>query len=165
MEENWVSLTDFGFPDYSVSDLGQIYNDAIRRMMTQSKNNTGFMKVSLMDEDNVRRTVEVSRLVAKAFVPGRTEIFNTPIHLDGNKEHTWASNLAWRPRWFAIAYHAQFKNEQYWIDNPIIEITENEKFENSRQAVVKYGLLAKDILMATTNHNQVFPTWQEFRIL
>jgi hypothetical protein len=103
--------------------------------------------------------------VAHTFVQGYTDIFNTPIHLNGNKQHDWADNLVWRPRWFAFKYHVQFVNRPPYVPEPIIDIDTGEEFFDSRKAAVKYGLLEKDIFLSTSNHTHVFPSGQIFQIL
>ncbi len=108
MQEDWLSLEDLGFDDYCVSSLGRILNKNTDQIMALSKNQQGFYKVSLVRSDKERSTIQLNRLVAHAFLPGYSGIFNTPIHLDGNRSHVWVDNLAWRPRWFSFKYHAQF---------------------------------------------------------
>lgn len=160
--EEWRSLEP-DFPGYSVSSLGRVMKNATGRDMAQSKNNTGHMKVAMLDHENVRRTVEVSRLVAFAFVDGYSNVFNAPIYLDGNKEHTFADNLAWRPRWFAVKYHRQFRNTAFHISAPIVETTTRQRFRDSLEAVKACGVLEVDILRSVTNGTSVFPTGHQFR--
>lgn len=162
--EVWVPLTDHGYPDYEISNWGQIRQTRNGRAIAQSRNTTGCMRVSLVDDTGARATVLVSRLVAQVFVPGYSYIHNTPIHLDGNKEHGFADNLAWRPRWFAIQYHRQFRHRRHRIESPIVEVTTGQQFDNSLEAARAFGVLERDILMSTANHTEVFPDARSFRL-
>ena len=54
--------------------------------------------VILFCKNTNERTVSVHRLVATAFVEGRTELRNEVDHVDGVKEHNYASNLEWVSR-------------------------------------------------------------------
>lgn len=162
--QKWVSLEEEGFPDYSVSDWGLIRNDKYSRILAQTKTNSGLMKTALVGVDGHRYTVEVSRLVAAKFLPGADENNNSLIHLDGNKEHTFVENLAWRPRWFSLQYHKQFTSDEYWLDVPIINVTTGEVFEDSRAAVVKWGILAKHIVADLVNQKGFFPHYHIYQL-
>lgn len=158
----WRSIAEF--PRYSISRNGEVVNNRGHSMVL-TRNQQGIVQVGLVrDGKQFKRSVAL--LVAKAFLPTPTlEAFNTPIHLDGDRFNTHAENLMWRPRWFAVKYHAQFRDNYMAFSGPIVEIHSREKFPNSRAAVITYGLLERDIYMATLNRTYVFPTYQEFREL
>ncbi len=44
MLEDWVSLDDLGFDDYSVSSLGRVLNKVTDRIMALSKNQQGILQ-------------------------------------------------------------------------------------------------------------------------
>lgn len=161
--EEWRVID--GFPGYSVSSLGRVRNDDTGRIMALSRNQVGVIQVGLMKGySQYKRSVTV--LVAKAFLPhSETLTFDTSIHLDGDKENNRVENLMWRPRWFAVKYHQQFHNDERGFLVPIQEIHTNEWFPTSWEAAVKYGLLDKEIRIATMNRTFVFPTYQEFRVV
>jgi hypothetical protein len=161
--EEWAPVGD-EFPNYSVSTYGRVRNDLTKRILSQAKNNTGYMKVGINNYDGIRCTLEVTRLVATTFLPGRTDSNSTPIHLDGNKEHTFLDNLAWRPRWFAARYHAQFKNTKYRMTEPIVELKTGRVFDDSLQAARAFGVLERDIVLSTVMHDDVYPDGYTFRL-
>lgn len=163
MTERWASLDALGFPDYSVSTWGRIRKDTTGRQMAQSRTNSGLMKVALVGREG-RSTLEVSRLVAAYFLLGQSDLNNSIIHLDGNKEHTFVDNLAWRPRWFSLQYHKQFQKEDDWIDASVLNVTTGEVFKNSHAAVVAYGILAKHLRADLVNQRGFFPHGHIYRL-
>jgi hypothetical protein len=73
---------------YEVSNFGRIYNIQTGREMVLSPTLQGILTVGLMSENhdgypNRQYRRSVKRLVAEAFVPGETDLFDTPIQLDG----------------------------------------------------------------------------------
>lgn len=166
-DEYWESLDRQGFPDYSVSSWGRVKISRSGRIMGLSRNQQGFGKISLMTEAKVRITLQVNRLVARAFVMGETETFNTVIHLNGNKDHAFIENLAWRPRWFAVKYHLQFEEyDRPLVNQPVVDVRTGEEFLDSRMAAKKYGLLEKQVYLSTCMDDyRVFPTGQDFWML
>lgn len=155
--EDWKNLDKYGFIDYSVSDHGNVRNDITGRILKQSATQSGGIKVGMI-RDGKQHTVSVAKLVASSFLPNEYDpsIYDTPINKDGNRSNNSVDNLIWRPRWFAMQYHLQFIHNRYWCDGPIEVIETNERFLNSYDIAVTYGLLAKDILFNLTNGHPVF---------
>lgn len=165
MSEEWREIEEF--PGYSVSDHGRVRNNSFEgRVMGQSRNQQGLMKVGLY-QDGQQHIRSVALLVAKAFLPEHNNPnFNTPINIDGDRSNNHVDNLMWRPRWFAIKYHQQFRDDRlkgYIV--PIEEMTTGERFKNSMDAATKYGILAQEIVIADINRTHVFPTYQMFRVI
>jgi hypothetical protein len=105
-----VWRTIYEFPRYSISNEGRVRNDDTGRLMRLSHNQYNILYVGLVSgRRQYKRSVAV--LVAEAFLPDyeRTEPFDTPIHLNGDKADCRAHNLMWRPFWFAVKYHRQFQ--------------------------------------------------------
>lgn len=157
----WKEIEEF--PEYSVSNTGLVRNDHTTRILNQSFNQQGVVKVGLFDGKK-QHTRSVKFLVAVAFVEGRTNVFDTAINLDGDQEHNHARNIAWRPRWFAMRYSRQFDDVGDWYLNRQIYDTETELlYGDMVDAAIEHGILLKDILMSThePQHN-TFPTGQKF---
>lgn len=165
--ERIVTLEDLGFPNYSVSDLGIVRNEHTGRVMHPSENQSGAYKIGMIHGTlNRQVTLSVAPIVAHAFLDRpANERFNTPINVNGVRSDNRADNLMWRPRWFAVKYHKQFLNDLRGFTIPIFEIHTDEHFETSWEAAVKYGLLDREIAIATLNRTYVFPTGQEFRVV
>jgi hypothetical protein len=151
-----------GFPGYEVTNFGRVFNLVDGREMTLSFTLQGDLTVGLMrDGRQHRRGVKV--LVAKAFVDGRTEIFNTPIQLDGDKVNLRADNIVWRPRWFAWQYTHQFKEVHNWyFYGPVVDLESGEQYKNCIEASVENGVLCKDVHRSIYSEEHVFPTRQKF---
>lgn len=145
------------FPMYDVSNYGRIYNRIRDAEMSLSHNAFKELTVGLWRDHKQHRRV-VRRLVAKAFVPGETEVFNTPILLDGDRDNVEATNIAWRPRWFAVAHIKQFAREApWWYAGPVRNKVDGEEYANIIEAAIATGSLVYDIRDSLMNHTRVFP--------
>lgn len=163
------------FPRYDITNLGRVFNRNTGREMAHSQVQYGIITVGLiqdvLDDDegyvvqhSVQKTRSIKSLVAKAFVPGESRTFNTPIQLDGDRNNLRADNIAWRPRWFAIRYTRQmYSQEDWYFTGPIIDITHNVVYETIFEAAVANGLLCKDILSSLRIKKPVFPNGSQFR--
>lgn len=152
------------FPEYMVNDLGEIVNMKSGGMpIKHSQNLQGLPKITLV-RDHQPMTRSPAVLVAKAFVEPERPDFDTVIHLNNDRLDCRASNLKWRPRWFAIAFHKQFHRDSMHIDTtPIEEIDSGDRYETPKHAVVDLGILYGDIVLSFTNESYTFPTMQRWR--
>lgn len=162
VDEEWAQIQEF--PDYSVSTYGRVRNDHTGRIMALKQNQHGVVNVGLM-KNGVQYKRGVALLVAKAHLPRRDGPFDTPINVDGDRSNNNIHNLMWRPRWFAVKYHAQFHESGLHIKSAIIDVNTHERFHNSRHAAVSYGLLEHEVVMSVHNKTWVFPTYQMFELL
>ena len=159
-EEEWENI--LGFPNYMISTHGRVRNIKHGRLVKMSTTKQGAMKVSLYSENN-RITKSVKVLVAEAFLPGRTDQFDTAMHLDGDQSNNRIENLVWRPRWFAWKYSRQFDYlEQYSKLGPVYEIRSKKEYSSVAEAGMSNGLLFNEIDFGISNKVAVFPTWQQF---
>lgn len=165
--EDWVSLETLGFPDYELSDMGRVRNTRSRRLLKMSANQEGIVRVGLMRREEGRQvTVSVVRLVARMFVPGRSEPFDTPIQLNGDRADLRASNIMWRPRGFAVKYFW----ERDRLSKPVMgaeiyEVKTGHCYHDSRDAATKLGLLEADVAESVSHGSPCFPTWSIFALL
>lgn len=171
-KEEWRDIPDF--PGYKVSNLGYIWSDLTRLRLNLSQAQTGAYKVNLMREGHIQTRI-VRVLVAEAFVPidqqlARENVLVAPINLDGNQANNAASNLMWRPRWFAWKYTRQFN---YYDENGIpvffyIDIV-NERtghiYHSVMEAGIHEGLLWDDVYESIISGKQVYPTGSSFNFL
>jgi hypothetical protein len=163
MEEQWRAIENF--PEYSVSNYGQIRSDKSGRILSLNENQFGVLQVGMM-RDGEQRHRSVPLLVAKAFIPQPHDPFDTPINLDGDRHNNQVDNLVWRPRWFAIKYNQQFRRPyENPIDVPIEDLKTGKISENSFECARRYGLLEQDLVLSILNRTYVWPTYQEFRFL
>lgn len=83
-----------GFPQYEASPDGRVRSLLSGKIMKQSANWKGYMRMGLRVGFNKPVEVKVHRLIALAFIPNpeRKPEVN---HLDGNTKNNHASNLEW----------------------------------------------------------------------
>lgn len=163
MDENWKPIKEF--PNYRISDIGRVLNHDTGKLLKLSLTKQGAVKVGLV-KDGVQHTRAVSVLVADTFVKGRSEIFNTPIHLDGNQENNTTSNLQWRPRWFAWKYTKQFEVlEDYRDRGQIQNIDTGEIYWDAVDLVTRHGLLLSDVWRCIRTGDPIFPTNQVLTVV
>ena len=161
-----------GFPGYSVSSEGAIRNDTRDSILARVINQQGISYVGLV-RDGIQHKRALPLIVAKAFLdPPPNPFFNTPIHLDGNKINTAASNLMWRPKWFAMKYHRQFEYRSQGSIVAVEEVSTREMFTDIWFAVMAFGLIWLEVYTAAWNFThqgsswaEVWPTGQQFRLL
>jgi hypothetical protein len=160
---DWVPIQ--GFSAYSVNNLGQVRRDSFDRLVIPHSNQTESIYVSLMRE-GIQCQRALAPIVAKAFLDSPVPPFDTPINLDGDRWNCAADNLMWRPRWFAIQYHQQFKNPYYSpVLDPVKARGEREVFSNSFAAAIRYGLLERDVVMSIYNNTYAWPNYMIFELV
>lgn len=152
-----------GFPNYNISDAGNVRVEDTGHVLSLSTNHQLVVKVGLWDGGR-QFTRGVANLVATAFVPGQTSTFDTPIHLNGDRGDNRAENLVWRPRWFALMYDAQFRstNTNLRITSPILHVGPNIIYPDSLHVCRALGLLERDVVLAVNNET---PTWPGYHKL
>lgn len=145
------------FPNYMISSFGRVYNLAKNTFMTHTPTLGGDLTVGLnINGSQYRRSVK--RLVAEAFVQGKSDLFDTPIQLDNDKTNLHASNIVWRPRWFAWKYARQLDAIPSWAwSGPVVDIVSGVEFENIIEAAVQSGSLILDIRWSLLHKKEVFP--------
>lgn len=161
-EEIFADIPEF--PLYMVSNYGTVVHYS-SRIMTHSPTQYGDLTVGMMkDGRQYRRSVKV--LVARAFVPGESRMFDTPILLDGDHLNLHHSNIVWRPRWFAVVYYQQFKSPPANADvGPIMNMHTEEIYDNVCEAAMATGSLIRDIRSSLLNQTRVFPDGSVYRFI
>lgn len=163
MNEIWEILEEF--PDYAVSNQGRVRNIQTDLLKIGSPNKQGIHSVLLMKDKKQHRRA-IAGLVAHIFIPRPYPHFDTPINLNGDRSDNRVENLAWRPRWFAIKYHKQFKPGYVpGFNRPIRDIKTRIEYLTSLHAASTFGLIDNEIVLATLNRTFVFPTNQMFELV
>jgi hypothetical protein len=160
LKEVWAEIP--GFENYVVSNEGKVWNRYHERQMILSPNQNGELTVGLtVRGQQSRRSVKV--LVAEAFVDGKSDLCNTPIQKDNDRENLNAWNLAWRPRWYAWKYRRQFEDIPHWVyTGPVQDMTTEQEYEHILEAAVSLGLLFSDVRLSIYNRDPVFPVGAVF---
>lgn len=108
MREQWIPVKEFEHA-YEVSTLGRVRSldryvkgritpfKALRkgRVLIPHPSRRGYLRVILVDQYGKNKNISVHRLVAIAFVEGRSEVKNQVNHIDGDKSNNTPSNLEW----------------------------------------------------------------------
>jgi NUMOD4 motif len=170
-EERWKTIPEF--PNYEISDLGRIYNVKNNYYLATCPNNFGHMRVSLTSEwgREARFSRSVALLVAEAFVEKPKNVPHVlcdhVILLDGDLTNVAASNLAWRPRWFAWKYSRQLRINYplHYLNLLIHNITRDINYDCIVEAGIREGLLFEQIWRSTYAGIAVFPTWDVFEVV
>ena len=161
MLEEWVSIE--GFPGYIVSNYGGVAKEGTTYLLKTNQVTGGAVRVSLLKgQKQHQKSVKV--LVAEAFVPGKTQIFDTPVLLDGYPQNLEATNIVWRPRWFAWQYTRQLRlRSPHHNKGPVYDRTSGEVYSTIFEAAKVNGILVADIWRSIQTGKGTFPTNQKFR--
>lgn len=164
MSTRWHELEEF--PDYAVSSLGEVFNIKTGMPRKLSINQHGIVKVSMYKNRRELITRSVAVMVADAFVEGRTDLFNTPIHLDGDRENCRADNLMWRPRWFAVQYHRQFESDVFHKMNVhIVDVDTGKEYYSVKEVCMDLGLYYNDVYRSYIHEEPTRFMRREFRLV
>lgn len=151
--QNWQPIE--AFPEWLVSDNGDILHEWTMKIMTNRVNRQGFAMVNLQDENRKIVTRSVALLVAKAHL-GKPEnpAYNSVIHLNGDRTDCRLMNLMWRPRWYGVKYHQMFDDEPYRVGAYIPRT--KERFDSLRELCTTYGLIERNTFVDSINGHPCF---------
>lgn len=105
MIQEWKVIQDF--PNYEVSNLGQVRNIVTGRVLKPYVNlggGKGYYKVRLTSKPRQSKQFFVHRLVAEAFIPKEKEEYTDVNHIDENKLNNVVDNLEWCTRSYNTRY-------------------------------------------------------------
>lgn len=165
MRELWKDIPNFS--RYQISNYGRVWNVVFKMPMKTSKTQAGNIKISLIDDENNRRSMSVALLVAELFVERPNDRCVDIILIDGDLSNVAAYNLAWRSRRGAYLYTRQMRTEQpiYFYNLKIRNNTTGREYKNIIEAGVTEGLLFQDIWESTYNGKRVFPYGHTYEII
>lgn len=163
-EERWGPIP--GFSKYNISTHGNVYNMKRGSHVRTSYTNHGHPKVSLIDDEGERHTLSISLLMARTFLEAPPPRFDSVIVLDGDLERLRASELAWRPTWFAWKYVRQLNTQQpiYYHNLQVVNVDTRDLYPSIVVAGMTEGLLFEDIWMSTHTGMSVFPHGYSYEI-
>ena len=93
MNEIWKAIEDY--PNYEVSNLGNVRNKKTKKVLKPAKLNTGYLQVRIKDSTGVYRGRYVHRLVITTFCSVENMDNLDCNHRDENKENNQLDNLEW----------------------------------------------------------------------
>lgn len=155
MQDEWIRLGKY--PPYSISQSGLIRNDSTGLLLKRSRLGSGNPAVSLyVDGKYIRR--QVSSFMAETWLePHPNENFKTIIHLDGDRDNCHVDNLRLGPRWFAIQYHKDCREDYFpdW-DRPFRIIETGEIFTSPFECARSMGVLQTDVMVAVLSQRPIY---------
>lgn len=90
--EEWRQIR--GFPNYMISNLGNVYSKRSKRLLKLALKKSGYMYVGLSDINKKLNHLRVHRLVAEAFIPNPDGLPEVN-HKDEDKTNNRVDNLEW----------------------------------------------------------------------
>lgn len=155
-----------GFPNYSISNIGRVRDDYQNRLVAVSRQQDGHLKISMWSEDGCRYTRSVALMVAEAFVECPDELSDHVILLDGKFNNVAATNMAWRPRWFAWKYTRQLQGRIVipYQNLAVYNCTNRRRYPSIVACGKREGLLFEDIWSSVNTGRSVYPQHYVFRI-
>lgn len=161
--EVWKQIPEF--PDYEVSNYGTVVKIGNSRPMRVSYTSHGHAKLTLTRKVG-RHTRSVAKLVAEAHVERPFPNCDHHIVLDGDQSNFRASNLAWRPDWFAWKYTHQFKVPApiHYLNLEITDVYNDVVYKNVVEAAAANGLLFDDIWASAHSGDPTWPTTCVFKV-
>lgn len=163
------SLEPLGFPLYSISDFGEVMNNNTWIAKARVKNQHGYNFVTLYQGPR-RLSRQVAVLVAETFIRGMYPLeWKTLIYLDGDLDNCKASNLAYRPRSYALRYNRSIRTvdrSKWHLEHTAIDWDGVElHFNNVVDSAMHFGILIEDVLKALdTGESPVFAPDVGFKI-
>ncbi|BCV05259.1 MAG: hypothetical protein CM15mV101_490 [uncultured marine virus] len=104
------------YPGYKVSDTGEVMSlkKDKAKLLAQNPDKDGYMCVTLFPNKKYIKA-KVHRLVAEAFVRGRTKLKRFACHIDGNNQNNNHTNLKWAtPRENVLDMAKHGTNIRWW---------------------------------------------------
>lgn len=131
---------------YRISNLGNVSHYTKKSGWTNKKltlGTTGYLKVQLW-KNNKSKTVNVHRLVAKAFIdnPSNLPFIN---HIDEDKTNNKVSNLEWCTHEYNCEYGTAKERSAFKRRKAIICIDTGDIFSCAREASEKYNISRQGI--------------------
>ena len=139
---------------YQVSNRGLIRNKRTGRILRTTSNGKGVLKV-ILSEDGDHVSKSVARLVGEEFVDGYEPGF-VIFYVDGSSENVDASNLLWKPRWFAQEWSYQLRRNRPMRPWPIRMNSTGEVYENSLECALATLAIEKYIVLACIQGDTIY---------
>lgn len=149
-EEVWKDIDNF--PNYEVSNLGQIRNKKTNRILKPATTKHGYQIVCLR-KDNKTTTRSVHSIVARTFVENTNPNLNKEVHhLDHDKTNNKAENLKWVSRaenlFFGTSEDQVYAN---YLAREIIKLIKQYKDNTNLSVAVPEILLYAEDCLATNS--------------
>jgi NUMOD4 motif len=168
MDEIWKVIEDI--PSYEVSNQGHVRRVGRTEPLSMKRAKGDALFVTMVHKgERYSRSVKV--LVANAFVPipegWDPDIFDTPIQCTMNTDIINADIIKWRPRWFAIKYRKQYREELHpnYTELPVVNLDTRNEHASILSASLRDGVLMFDIFRSAGEGYKVFPLGYHYEFL
>ncbi|WP_165844408.1 NUMOD4 domain-containing protein [Limosilactobacillus fermentum] len=118
MIEIWRKIKSF--PNYQISNLGNVKNIVTNRKISQWKKENGYLQVTL-HTNGIKRNLYVHRLVAEAFVPNPQKLSDVN-HIDEDKSNNCVTNLEWMTHLANCNYGNRGLKISSQLSKPVIQM-------------------------------------------
>jgi hypothetical protein len=109
--EKWKTIT--AFPNYEVSDNGNVRVKETKYIMKPFTNEAGYLRISITNVACKRKKFYIQRLVANEFLPN-PENKQTVNHINNNRQDNRAINLEWST--MAEQINHKYKTNNTWVN-------------------------------------------------
>lgn len=124
MIEEWQTVQVSNL--YEISNIGRIRNKKTQKIISQRKNNGGYMIANLY-KNGVPKTYIVHRLVADVFLP-KEQGKNYVNHRDEDKTNNSVNNLEWCDVLYNNTYGTRIENASKKVRKAINQYDKNNNF-------------------------------------
>lgn len=154
MQDLWLEVA----PGYSINQEGWVRNDETDKLLKRSFFENGEPAVSFRISGRLVRKQVTTLMAATWMAPHEYARFDTPMHLDGDRQNCHVDNLMFRPRWFVRRYHRECLENQFpqW-DRPFKIVEWDQTFQTPWECARRHGFLQGDIMLAVMNQGFLFP--------
>lgn len=131
-KEEWKEIN--GFPNYRISNLGNVYNINSNEYI-KPFNNNGYKRVNLY-YNRKQKSIYVHRLVAEAFLDNfnNCRVIN---HKDEDKTNNCVNNLEWCTHKYNTNYgNCINKIKSKSIKRPVVQLTLDNKIINEYNSTI-----------------------------
>lgn len=157
MVNEWIVFDEY--PNYAINESGQIRNNKTGRILKRIRLQNGAPAVGLFNKEGRQVFRQVSTFMGMTWMdPPPYPAFDTPMHLDGDRDNCHKTNLIFRPRWFVIQYHRECLNDHYPLwSRPFRIVETGDIFKTPFECSRCYGVLQKDVVAALVSKAPLFP--------
>lgn len=116
--EVWRKIKSF--PNYQISNLGNVKNIVTNKKTSQWKKKNGYLEVTL-HVNGIKKNLYVHRLAAEAFIPNPDGLSDVN-HIDEDKTNNCINNLEWMSHFTNCNYGSRGLKISSRLSKPVIQM-------------------------------------------
>lgn len=139
----WKDVKGYG-GKYQVSDCGQVRNTISDKILVQTPQRQGYLRVNLYREDGTYKTCYVHRLVASAFIenPHNLPQIN---HIDEIKSNNSVRNLEWVTPKQNVNHGTGHKRGADALKKPVVQLSKAGEFLREFDSIISAGTATNNL--------------------